>query len=93
MSDGLLHVGHGNYVASGRIIAIAIPKSAPIKRSVQEARDKGLLVDLTNGRRIKSVILTDSNYLVLSAIEPATINGRLENKAQAAISTQQTAVQ
>jgi len=76
MSAKLIHIGFGNYLDTDRIVAIAIPKSAPVKRSVQAARDKGLIIDLTDGRRTKSVIFTDSKYVVLSALEPVTINGR-----------------
>lgn len=78
MSNRLIHVGFSNYLSTDRIVAIAIPKSAPIKRSVQDARDKGLIIDLTDGRRVKAVIFTDSKYLVLSALASVTISGRLE---------------
>ena len=77
MSTKLIHLGFGHYLNPDEIVVIAIPKSAPVKRSVQDARDKGVIIDLTNGRRTKSVIFTDSKYVVLSALEPATINGRL----------------
>lgn len=78
MNNRLIPVGFSNYLSTDRIVAIAIPKSAPIKRSVQDAMDKGLIIDLTDGRRKKAVIFTDANYVVLSALAPATISGRLE---------------
>lgn len=78
MSTRLVHLGFGHYLSTDRIVAIAIPRSAPLKRSVQEARDKCLIINLTDGRRTKAVIFTDSSYLVLSALEPVTINKRLE---------------
>ena len=78
MSKKLIPIGFSNYLSTDRIVAIAIPKSAPVKRSIQDARDKGLIIDLTEGRRTKAVIFTDSNHLVLSALAPATISGRLE---------------
>ena len=79
MSTVLTHVGFGHYLATGRILAIAAGGSAPIKRSIQNARDKHLLIDLTNGRKTKAVVFTDCQYLVLVALEPSTINGRLGN--------------
>lgn len=81
MSVKLTHIGFGNYLNAGRIVAIATPKSLPTKRSVQEARAKGLVIDLTDGRRTKAVIFTDPNYVVLSALEPVTISGRIEEGA------------
>lgn len=77
MSTRLIHIGFGNYLSGGRIVAIAVPSSAPIKRSIQDARDKGLVIDLTNGHRTKSVLFTDRKYMVLVALEPGTIKGRL----------------
>ena len=78
MSAKLIHIGFGNYLDTDRIVAIATHKSAPVKRSVQDARDKELVIDLTNGHRTKSVVFTDCRYIVLVALEPNTINGRLE---------------
>jgi len=60
-----------------RIIAIALPNSAPTKRVIQEGRNKGLLIDMTNGRRTKAVIFSDSGHIILSALAPETIAGRL----------------
>lgn len=74
----MIHLGYGHYLSVDEIVVIAVLKSAPLKRSVQDARDEGVIIDLTDGRRTKSVIFTNSGYVVLSALEPATINGRLE---------------
>jgi len=76
----LINVGFGNIVSSGRIIAIVSPESAPIKRMIQEAREKGNLIDATYGRRTRSVIITDSDHIILSAIQTETVAGRLGGK-------------
>lgn len=77
MPHMLVNIGYGNIVAATRIIAIVAPESAPIKRMVTEARDAGLLVDATCGRRTRAVIITDSSHIVLSAIQPETISNRI----------------
>jgi len=74
----LIHVGFGNVLAMNRVIAIASPNSAPTKRTIQEGKTKGLLIDMTNGRRTKAVIFTDSGHIVLAALAPETITGRLQ---------------
>ncbi len=74
----LVHVGFGNVLAMNRVIAIASPNSAPTKRTIQEGKNKGLLIDLTNGRRTKAVIFIDSGHIVLVALAPETITGRLQ---------------
>lgn len=76
----LINIGFGNIVAGSRVIAVVSPESAPIKRIVQEARDRGMLIDATYGRRTRAVIITDSDHVVLSAIQPETVSGRLEDK-------------
>ena len=76
----LINVGFGNIVSSDRIIAIVSPESAPIKRMVQEARENGNLIDATYGRRTRSVIITDSGHIILSAIQTETVAGRLGGK-------------
>ena len=78
MSGEMVHVGFGNILAMNRVIAIAAPNSAPIKRTIQEARNKSLLIDMTNGRRTKAVIFIDSGHVVLAALAPETITGRLQ---------------
>ena len=75
----LIHIGFGNVLAMKRVIAIASPNSAPTKRTIQEGRSKGLLIDMTNGRRTKSVIFTDSGHIILAALAPETIAGRLQS--------------
>jgi len=74
----LVHIGFGNILAMNRVIAIASPNSAPTKRTIQEGRSKGLLIDMTNGRRNKAVIFTDSGHIILAALAPETIAGRLQ---------------
>jgi regulator of extracellular matrix RemA (YlzA/DUF370 family) len=74
----LVHIGFGNILAMSRVIAMASPNSAPTKRTIQEGRNKGLLIDMTNGRRTKAVIFTDSGHIVLAALAPETIAGRLQ---------------
>ena len=74
----LVHVGFGKVLAMNRVIAIASPNSAPTKRTIQEGKNKGLLIDMTNGRRTKAVIFTDSGHIVLAALAPETITGRLQ---------------
>lgn len=76
----LINVGFGNIVSADRIIAIVSPESAPIKRMVQEARENGNLIDATYGRRTRSVIITDSGHIILSAIQAETVAGRLNGK-------------
>lgn len=72
-----IHIGFGNILAINRVIAIASPNSAPIKRTIQEGKNKGILIDMTNGRRTKAVIVTDSGHIILAALAPETIAGRL----------------
>ncbi len=74
----LVHIGFNNVIVMNRVIAIGSPQSAPTKRSIQEARNKGVLVDMTNGRRTKAVIITDSGHIILAALTPETIVGRLQ---------------
>jgi regulator of extracellular matrix RemA (YlzA/DUF370 family) len=78
MSMEPIHVGFGNILAVNRVIAIVSPNSAPTKRAIQEGRNKGLLIDMTNGRRTKAVIITDSGHIILAALAPETIAGRLQ---------------
>jgi regulator of extracellular matrix RemA (YlzA/DUF370 family) len=76
MDYKLVHVGFGNMVVADRIVAIISPSAAPIKRLRDEAREAGLLVDVTQGRKTRAVIIMDSKHVVLSAIQPETITGR-----------------
>ena len=73
----LINIGFGNIVSAERLVAIVSPESAPIKRMIQEARDKGMLIDATYGRRTRSVIITDSDHIILSALQTETVAGRL----------------
>ena len=75
----LINIGFGNMVSAGRLIAIVSPESAPIKRIVQDARDKGLLIDATYGRRTRAVLITDSDHVILSAVQPETVAYRLDD--------------
>ena len=72
-----INVGFGNMIAADRVVALANPDSAPIKRFIQSARDAGRVVDATQGRKTKGVIVTTSDYIILSALLPETIAGRL----------------
>lgn len=78
MSTELVHIGFGNIIAMNRVIAVISPNSAPTKRAIQEVRNKGQLIDMTSGRRTKAVIFTDSGHIVLAALAPETIAGRLQ---------------
>ena len=80
----LINIGFGNMVSANRLIAIVSPESAPIKRIVQEARDKGSLIDATYGRRTRAVIIMDSDHIILSAIQPETVANRLGDDAVSA---------
>jgi len=74
----LINIGFGNMVSAGRIIAIVSPESAPIKRIIQDARDRGTLIDATYGRRTRAVIIMDSDHVILSAIQPETVANRFD---------------
>lgn len=76
----LINIGFGNMVAANRLVAIVSPESAPIKRIIREADDKGLLINATYGRRTRAVIITDSDHVILSSIQPETVANRLAEK-------------
>ncbi|MBW4517943.1 MAG: DUF370 domain-containing protein [Timaviella obliquedivisa GSE-PSE-MK23-08B] len=76
MDIKLINIGFGNIVSANRVIAIVSPESAPIKRIINDARDRGQLVDATYGRRTRAVIISDSGHVVLSAIQPETVANR-----------------
>lgn len=80
MSSPLLNIGFGNVVAAERVVAIITPGSAPVKRLKDHAKDTGKLVDATQGRRTRAVIVTDSDHVILSAIATETITSRLEGR-------------
>lgn len=76
----LINIGFGNIVSAERIIAIVSPESAPIKRIVQEARERGSLVDATYGRRTRAVVIMDSDHVILSSVQPETVAHRLAGR-------------
>ena len=76
----LINIGFGNMVSAGRLIAIVSPESAPIKRIVQDAKDRGSLIDATYGRRTRAVLIMDSDHVVLSAVQPETVAGRFSGR-------------
>ncbi|MGF1514918.1 MAG: extracellular matrix/biofilm regulator RemA [Elainellaceae cyanobacterium] len=76
MDIKLINIGFGNIVSANRVIAIVSPESAPIKRIISDARERGELIDATYGRRTRAVIITDSGHIVLSAIQPETVAHR-----------------
>ena len=78
-----INIGNGNMVAAQRIITLTSPDSAPIKRIVQDAKESARAIDVSCGRRTKAVIITDSEHIILSAIAPETIVGRLEGSDEA----------
>ena len=75
----LINIGFGNMISASRLITIVSPESAPIKRIIQDAKDKGMLIDATYGRRTRAVIIMDSGHVILSAVQPETVAGRLDN--------------
>lgn len=77
MDTELIHVGFGNVLAVNRVVAIAAPNSAPTKRLIQRGKDENRAIDLTSGRRTKAVLVMDSGHIVLAAITPETIAGRV----------------
>jgi len=79
MGIELVHIGFNNILVMNRVITIASPNSAPTKRMVQDGRNKGLLIDMTNGRKTKAVIVTDSGHIILAALAPETIAGRVQS--------------
>ena len=74
----LINIGFGNIVSANRIISIVSPESAPIKRLVQEAKDSKMAIDATYGRRTRAVLIMDSGHVILSAVQPETVAGRLD---------------
>lgn len=76
----LINIGFGNMISANRLVALVSPESAPIKRMVQEARDRGRLIDATYGRRTRAVIIMDSDHIILSAVQPETVAGRLVSR-------------
>jgi len=76
----VIHIGRGNFVLAGRVVAIVSPSSAPMKRLREDARDAGRLVDTTQGRKTRSILVTDSNHVILTAIQPETLSQRFSQE-------------
>ena len=76
----LVNIGFGNMINANRLITIVSPESAPIKRIIQDAKEKGLLIDATYGRRTRAVIIMDSDHVILSAVQPETVANRVDNE-------------
>lgn len=77
--SGLLNIGFGNFVVNSRVIAIVNPSSSPMRRLREDARNDGRLVDATQGRKTRSIVVTDSNHVILSAIQAETIGQRFRS--------------
>lgn len=84
MSADLIHVGFGNHLATDHVIAVASPNSAPIRRVIQDTKGKGMVIDMTSGRRTKSVMFMDDGHIILAAITPETIAARAAGRRAAA---------
>ena len=78
----LVNIGFGNMVSAARLIAIVSPDSAPVKRVVREARDRGALIDATYGRRARAVLIMDSDHVILSALQPETVANRMAGSTE-----------
>ena len=76
----LINIGFGNMVSASRLVAIVSPESAPIKRVILDAKDRGSLIDATYGRRTRAVLSTDSDHVILSAVQPETVANRLNDR-------------
>ncbi len=85
----LINIGFGNMVSANRLVAIVSPESAPIKRIIQDVRDRGQLIDATYGRRTRAVIVMDSGHVILSAIQPETVAGRMAGKIEAELAVEE----
>ena len=77
----LINIGFGNMVSANRLIAIVSPESAPIKRMIQESKERGMLIDATHGRRTRAVIITDTDHIILTYLQSETVANRLESEA------------
>ena len=80
MGFSLINIGFGNMAAAARVMAIISPESSPVKRMIQDCRDRGELIDATYGRKTRAVLIMDSGQIILSAVQPETISHRLTNK-------------
>jgi hypothetical protein len=91
--NGLIHIGFGNIVNTSKIIAIVSPDSAPVKRLVQKAKENGTVIDATQGRKTKSVLVMESSQIVLSALLPETIAGRAQGENSADLVSDEAAAE
>ena len=80
----LINIGFGNMVSAGRLLAVVSPESAPIRRVIQDSRDRGQLIDATYGRRTRAVLIMDNGHVILSAIQPETVAGRMGGRTDRA---------
>jgi extracellular matrix regulatory protein A len=80
MSTNLINIGYGNVVMANKVVAIVSPESAPIRRLIQEGKESGRLIDATYGRKTRAVIITDSQYIILSSVQPETVAHRFIDK-------------
>ena len=81
----LINIGYGNMISSNRIVSVVSPESAPVKRLVQEARDSGMVIDATYGRRTRAVIVMDSGHVILSSLTPEALAARISNMSEEGI--------
>ena len=86
----LVNIGFGSMVATGRMLSVLSPDSAPIKRMIQEARDRGMLIDASYGRKTKSVILMDTDHVILSALTPETLTARMTGQPTDEVEEEET---
>ena len=77
-----VNIGFGSLVSAGRILSVISPDSAPVKRLIQEARDRGMLIDASYGRKTRAVLIMDTDHVILSALEPKTIAGRIRGEEE-----------
>ena len=77
----LINIGFGNMIAENRIVVVVSPESAPIKRIIQDAKERGTLIDATHGRRIKAVIITDSDHVILTYLQAESVANRIQDEA------------
>lgn len=82
----LINIGFGNMISSSRLIAIVSPESAPIKRLISDAKSKGTLIDATYGRKTRAVIVMDSDHVILTAVQPETVAGRVDSSSDVTLS-------
>lgn len=86
----LINIGFGSLVAAGRLLSVLAPDSAPIKRVIQEARDRGMLIDASYGRKTKSVLLMDTDHVILSALTPEQVYARWQDKNDVVFEEEET---